>query len=196
MACRVHTLTAPTSTFPLAARNASLAGCGAVGKACKIYFSYGTKSDPVVAATFLAKLTRTTPHTHVPSPPSSYKTAFVPIPLKAVTDTFTSMPKKFAPHRDGWTWELFREVANRPSTANIPRKFVKLFVNGLLPKPLWKFLSSAVMIPFHKLSQLERDLHSDPKLRPITLGSLLTRFSCRTLLRLNRKGVAGRTMRS
>ncbi len=67
---------------------------------------------------------------------------------------------------------------------------MELFVNGLLPKLLWKFLSSAVMKPFHKLSQLERDLHSDPKLRPITIGSLLTHFSCRTLLRLNRKGLA------
>ena len=64
VACRVHALTVPTSSFPLAARAASLAGCGAVGKACKLAFSYGTESDPIVAATFLAKLTRTTPHTH------------------------------------------------------------------------------------------------------------------------------------
>ncbi len=152
VACRVHALTKPTNVFPLAARAASLAGCGAVGKACKLAFSYGTESDPVVAATFLAKLTRTTPHAHVPLPPSAYKSAFVPIPLKAVADAFTGMPKKSAPHRDGWTWELFRDAANRPSTTALLRTFVELFVNGRLPKALWKFLSSAIMILFHKLS--------------------------------------------
>jgi hypothetical protein len=103
VACRVHALTVPTSSFPLVARAASLAGCGVVGKACKLVFSYGIESNPIVAATFLAKLTRTTPHTHVPSPPSSFKTPFVPIPIKAITDAFTGMPKKSAPHRDGWT---------------------------------------------------------------------------------------------
>jgi hypothetical protein len=93
-----------------------------VGKACKLAFSFGTESDPIVVATFLAKLTRTTPHTHVPSPPSSFKTPFVPIPSKAITDAFTGMPKKSAPHRDGWTWELFKDAANRPSTAALLRK--------------------------------------------------------------------------
>ena len=196
VACRVHALTVPASSFPLAARAASLAGCGATGKACKLAFSFGTESDPIVAATFLAKLTRTIPHSHVPIPPSSFKTPFVPIPIKAISDAFTAMPKKSAPHRDGWTWELFRDAAERPSTAALLRKFVELFVNGMLPKPLWSFLSSAIMIPFHKLTQLERDLSQDPKLRPITIGSLLTRFSCRTLLRLNRKGLAERLLQS
>ena len=75
---------------------------GAVGKAFKLAFSYGTESNPEVAAIkILAKLTRTVPHTHVPAPPSSYKTAFVSIPLKAITDTFTGMPKKSGPYRDG-----------------------------------------------------------------------------------------------
>jgi hypothetical protein len=134
--CRVHAITKPANVFPLAARAASLAGCGAVGKACKLAFSYGTESDPGVAATFLAKLTMTIPHDHVPLPPSAYKSAFVPIPLKAIADAFTGMPKKSAPHRDRWTWELFRDAPNRPSTTALLRKFVELFVNGLLPKPL------------------------------------------------------------
>ena len=101
VACRVHALTVPATSFPLAARAASLAGCGATGKACKLAFSFGTESDPVVAATFLAKLTRKTPHNLVPIPPSSFKTPFVPIPIKAISDAFTAMPKKSAPHRDG-----------------------------------------------------------------------------------------------
>ncbi len=95
--CRVHALTQPSQSFPLTTRAAALAGCGAVGKACKPTFSYGTESDPVVAASFLVKLTRTAPHTHVALPPSSYKIDFVPIPQKAITDTFTDMPKKSAP---------------------------------------------------------------------------------------------------
>jgi len=144
----------------------------------------------------MAKLTRTAPHTPVAPPPSSYKTIFVPIPQKAISDTFRGMPKKSAPHRDGWTWELFRDAANRPSTVALLRKFVELFVNGMLPKGLWKYVSSTIMIPFHKLAQLERDLLSDPRPRPIAIGSMLTRFSCRSLLRLNRTGLAERMLRS
>ncbi len=140
VAYRVHALTVPASSFPLAARAASLACCGATGKACKLVFSYGTESDPVVAATFLAKLTRKIPHNHVPIPPSSFKTPFLPIPIKAISDAFTDMPKKPAPYRDGWTWDLFRDVVERPSTAALLQKFVELFVNGMLPKPLWSFL--------------------------------------------------------
>ena len=101
VARRIHDITQPSTTFPLTARATFLEGCGAVGKVCKLAFSYGTESDPIVAATFLAKLARSTKHQHVPAPPSTYKSAFVPIPLKAVTDAFTWMPKKSAPHRDG-----------------------------------------------------------------------------------------------
>jgi hypothetical protein len=156
-----------------------------------------TESDPIVAATFLAKLTRTIPHSHFQPPPSSYKTAFWPIPLKAISAAFTDMPKKSAPRRYGWTWDLFRDVANRPSTIALLKKFAETFVNGILPKSLWKFLSSAIVNLFHKLSYwLERDLHSNPRLRHITIGTLLTRFTCITLLRLNRKGLAKRTLRS
>jgi hypothetical protein len=56
--------------------------------------------------------------------------------------------------RDGWTWELFKDASSRTSTVGLLRKFVELFVNGLLPKPLWIFLSSAIMIPFHKIAQM------------------------------------------
>jgi len=100
VACLVHALTVPSSSFPLAARAPSLVGCGAVGKACKLVFSYGTESDPVVAATFLAKLTMTTTHTHVSAPPSFFKTPFMSIPIKVIANAFTGMPKKSAPHRD------------------------------------------------------------------------------------------------
>jgi hypothetical protein len=103
VACRVHALTKPPQTFPQTARSVALAWCGAVGKACKTGFSYGTESDPIVATTFLTKLTRTKPHTYVSMPPSSFKTAFIPIPIKAVTYAFTDMPKKSASHKDGWT---------------------------------------------------------------------------------------------
>ena len=43
------------------------------------------------------------------------------------------MPKKHASHRDGWTWELLRDAAGRPSTAALLNKFVEHFSNGPLP---------------------------------------------------------------
>ena len=52
MACRVHTLTKPTESFPMIARAASLVGCGAIGKACKLAYSFGTEADLEVATTF------------------------------------------------------------------------------------------------------------------------------------------------
>jgi hypothetical protein len=159
-------------------------------------FSYGTESDPAIAATFLAKLTRATLHAHVSAPPPSYKSTFVPIPLIVVTDAFTGMPKKSAPHRDGWTWELFRDMVGRPSTARLLRRFVELFANGSLPKPFWTFLSSAIMIPFHKLAQIERRLLADPRLIPITIGALLCIFSVRSVLKMKRKGIAEVLLRS
>jgi len=85
-------------------------------------------------------------------------------------------------------------MANRPKTADLLRKFVELFSNGKLPKPLWKFLSTTIMILFHKLAQAERDLLKDPRLRPVTMGALLCRFSVRTVLRMHRKGIAERML--
>ena len=72
----------------------------------------------------------------------------------------------------------------------------KLFVNGLLPKPLWTFLSLAILILFHKIAQMERLLLSDPSLRPITIGAMLTWFSVRTVLRMHRKGIAENMLKS
>ncbi len=87
-------------------------------------------------------------------------------------------------------------MANRPRTADLLRKFVELFVNGKLPKPLWNFLSTTIMIPFHKLTQVERDMLADPRQRPITIGTLLCRFSVRAVLRMHRKGIAERLLQS
>ncbi len=58
-----------------------------------------------------------------------------------------------------------------------------------------QFLSSAIMIPFHKLALFERGLLKDPRLRPITIGALLCRFSVRTVMRMKRKGIADRMLR-
>jgi hypothetical protein len=91
---------------------------------------------------------------------------------------------------------LFRDAVSRTSTTGILSKFVEFFVNGLLPKPLWKFLSSAIVIPFHKLSQMERPLLADPRLRPITIGDLLTQFSVRTVMRMHRKRIAENMLKS
>ncbi len=195
VACRVQAITQPSQSFSLTTRAASLASCGAVGKACKLAFSYGTESDPDVARTFLAKLTRIVPHTHAPMPPTTYKTTRLPIPIKAVTDAFTGMTKKSAPHRDRWTWELFRDMDGQPKTVDLLRTFVEVFAKGKLPKPLWKFLSSAIMSPFHKLALIERDLLKDPRMRPITIGTLVCRFFVRAILRMKRKGIVDKLLR-
>ena len=52
------------------------------------------------------------------------------------------------------------------------------------------------MIPFHKITQMELLLLSDPSLRPITIGALLTRFSVRAVLRMHRKGIAENMLKS
>jgi hypothetical protein len=162
--------------------------------ACKLAFSYGIESDPIIAANFLSKLTRATLHSPVPAPPSTCKPTFFLIPLKAVTTA--GMPKKSAPHRDGWTLELFMGMDGRSSTVGLLRKFIELFANGLLPRPLWKFLSSAIIIPFHKLAQMERLLLTDRRLRPITIGAMLTRFYVRSVLRIKRKGITDVMLKS
>jgi hypothetical protein len=56
--------------------------------------------------------------------------------LTTVAEAFSKMPKKSAAHRDGWTLELLREAAQRPSTASHLRKFTELFSSGALPRNL------------------------------------------------------------
>jgi len=65
----------------------------------------------VVAASFLAKLALQARHSHVPLHPSSLKPAKNSIPLYAIVEAFSNMPKKSAAHRDGWTWELLHDAA-------------------------------------------------------------------------------------
>jgi hypothetical protein len=54
-----------TTTFSKTAMAAILTGAGAVGRACKLAFSYGLETDPGIAAKFLAKLTLGARHSHV-----------------------------------------------------------------------------------------------------------------------------------
>ena len=54
----------------------------------------------------------------------------------------------------------------------------------------------AIIIPFHKIAHIERLLLSDPSLRPITIGALLTKFSVRTVLPMHRKGIAENMLKS
>ena len=48
------------------------------------------------------------------------------------------------------------------------------------------------MISFHKLALVERDLLKDPKLRLITIGALLYRFSVCAFLKMKRKSITDR----
>ena len=106
------------------------------------------------------------------------------------------MPKKSATHRDGWTWELLRDVAQRPSTTALFAKFAELLFNGTLPKGMWVYMASALMYPFHKLLMEERIDPKDRALRPVTVGSILTRFGCRVLVRMNRLAVVAQLLLS
>jgi hypothetical protein len=183
-------------SFSKIVRAAALAGAGELGRACKVAFTYGVEVDPEVAADFLAKLTLQAMHIHVPLHPSSLKPAKNSIPLNAVVEAFSKMPKKSAAHRDGWTCELLRDAAQRPSTASHLRKFTELFSNGALPKNLWTYLASALMYPFHKLMMEDRVDPKEHALRPVTVGSVLTRFGCRVLVMMNRMAVAAQLLLS
>ena len=51
-------------------------------------------------------------------------------------------------------------------------------------------MASALMYPFYKLLQEERISVTDPSLRPVTVGSVITWFGCRILVRMNMLAVA------
>ncbi len=92
------------------------------------------------------------------------------------------MPQRSAAHRDGWTWELLRDAASTPSTASLLRRFSEKFSNGDLPKDLWAYLASALMYPFQKKLPEEMSPAGDPALRPVTVGSVITRFGSRVMV--------------
>jgi hypothetical protein len=193
---KASSTSATSSTFSKTTRAAILARAGAVGNACKLAFSYGLATDPVVAAKFLDKLTLGAKHAHIQAYVPKIKPPRNNIPMKAITDAVSGMPKKLAARRDGWTWELLRDAAQTPSTTALLRKFVERFSNGALPDNLWAYLASALMYPFHKKLPEERTSLSDPALRPVTVGSVLTRFGCRVMVRMNRLAVAAELLLS
>ena len=94
-----------------------------MGRACKVTCSYGLETHQGIAAKFQAKLTLRAMHLHIRAHVPKVKPLMNCILLKAVTDTFSGMPKKSAAHRDGWTWGLLRDAAHTPSTATLLRKF-------------------------------------------------------------------------
>jgi hypothetical protein len=148
------------------------------------------ETDREVAAKFLKKLTLHARHPHIDPHTSTIKPTKTLISAKALTDAFSRMPKQYAAHRDGWTWGLLRDAASRHSTADLLGKFAEHFSNGALPRDLWTYLASALMYPFHKLLPEDRISVTDPSLRPVTVGSVITRFACRILVRINRLAVA------
>ncbi len=114
-------------------------------------FTYGLESGPAVVAKFLAKLTLPTKHSRIPLHTPTVRASKNLIPLKAITKAFSRMPKKLAAHRDGWTWEVLRDAAQRPSTAVLLQKFTEQFSTGALIAFLLSYLASALIYPFHKL---------------------------------------------
>ncbi len=110
-------------SFSKTARAAALASAGEVGRACKIAFTYGIESDPVVASKFLAKLILPARHSHIAPHTPTIRLAKNCISVKKVTEAFTRMPKKSAAQRDGWTWKLLWDAAQRPPTTILFAKF-------------------------------------------------------------------------
>ena len=167
-----------------------------MGRACKLAFSYGLESDPTVAAKFLSKLTLKKKHDHIQEYVAKVKPTGNRIPLKAFTDSFSGMPKKSAAHRDGWTWELLRDAAQTPSMAPLLQKFTEHFSNRSLSQDMWAYLASTLLYPFHKKLPEERTSITDPALRPVTVGSVLTRFDCKAMVRMNKVAVAAELLLS
>jgi len=155
-----------------------------------VAFTYGLKTDPLVAAEFLRKLTMQSRHAYIAPHDSSITPAKNQITLKVVTNAFTRMPKLSAAHMDGWTWKLLRDSISRSSTTTLLRQIAENFSNGALPKDLWTYLVSTLMYPFHKKLHEERILLPDPALMPVTVGFVITRFGRRALVRMNRMVVA------
>jgi len=89
------------------------------------------------------------------------------------------------------------DAAQTPSTATLLKNFAERFFNGALPKDLWTYLASALMYPFHKKLPEEKTSTMDPALRPVIVGSVLTRFGCRVMVvRMNRQVVAAELLPS
>jgi hypothetical protein len=57
-------------------------------------------------------------------------------------------------------------------------------------------MASALLYPFHKKLPKERTSATDPTLRPVTVGSVLTRFGCKVMVRMNRVAVAAELLLS
>jgi len=76
------------------------------------------------------------------------------------------------------------------------KNFAEHFSNGALPKDLWAYLASALLYPFHKKLPEERSSTTDPVLRPIIVGAVLTRFGCTVMVRMNRLAVAAELLLS
>ena len=55
---------------------------------------------------------------------------------------------------------------------------------------MWAYLASALLYPFHKKILEERNSTKDPALKLVTVGSVLTRFGCIVMARMNRCAVA------
>ena len=138
------------SSFSKTAKATILAKARAVGRACKLAFSYGMESDPVLAPEFLSKLTLLQRHPHIPGYESKGGSRPNGIPLKSMTDAFSGMSKNSAAHKDGRTWKLLRDVARKLVTAALLRKSAEQFSNGALPKNMWVYFASVPMYPVHK----------------------------------------------
>jgi hypothetical protein len=85
---KAHSIPTSTTFFSKTARAAILASAGAVGRACKLAFSFGLEADPGIAAEFRARLALKKKHGHIPEHVTKVKPPVSYIPLKAITYVF------------------------------------------------------------------------------------------------------------
>ena len=161
-----------------------------MGKACRLALSYGVETDPARAAESLEALHRPSPHDHIAFPqlPPRFaaKTTFT---VKTTADGLRKHPTCSATHRDFWSWELIADCMRHSDTALLLSKYCTRFCSGDLPPGFKKYLSSGVLMAFHKDPPEIRALSTLLRHRPITIGSVLTRFPVRALLKLNREAI-------
>ena len=61
---------------------------------------------------------------------------------------------------------------------------------------MWAYLASALLYLFHKKLPEKRTSTTDPTIRPVIVGSMLTRFGCRVMVRMNKMAVVAELLLS
>jgi hypothetical protein len=78
-----------------------------------------------------------------------------------------------------------RDAAQAPSTATSLQKLAERFSKGALPSDMWADLTCALLYSFHKKLPKERITRTYHALRMVMVGSVLNRFECKVMARMD-----------